>query len=110
MFQSTPPQGGDKTVMHGIQKHLMFQSTPPRRGRPFWWPSLMPDSVFQSTPPRRGRRRSGPKEVWLALVSIHAPRVGGDPSTNSEICLQRNPVCPCEMVTPALSLSAPAIA
>ena len=29
------------------------------------------------------------------------PREGGDPSTNSAFCLQRNPGCPCEMVTSA---------
>ena len=78
---------------------------------------------FQSTPPRRGRHATADRVPTIPVVSIHAPakgataiaalpasrlrcfnprpREGGDPSTNSAFCLQRNPSCPCEMVTSA---------
>ena len=41
-------------------------------------------SKFQSTPPARGATAEVPIKVTLALISIHAPREGGD-LTRSEI-------------------------
>ena len=34
---------------------------------------------FQSTPPARGATTGFSRDKWLTLISIHAPREGGDP-------------------------------
>jgi len=56
----------------------MFQSTPPARGatnRPSDNELIM---EFQSTPPARGATESNRQPSIGCLVSIHAPRAGGD--------------------------------
>ncbi len=100
-FNPRPREGGDaRRASHAC---LMFQSTPPRRGRLVARARsrLVPGGWFQSTPPRRGRPIRALHAVALCARFNPRPREGGDSSTNSAFCLQRNPGCPCEMVTSA---------
>ena len=73
-----PREGGDAGAARPRQKRKRFQSTPPARGATSisWVLSLI--LSFQSTPPARGATmflRRGPRYF---MISIHAPREGGD--------------------------------
>ena len=56
----------------------VFQSTPPVRGAT--WVSVLYSEagVFQSTPPVRGATHFQRKHRYRPVISIHAPRAGGD--------------------------------
>ena len=78
-FQSTPPARGATRSGHTCQRTSNnFNPRPPRGGRRYDAYSTNSVYLFQSTPPARGAT------VVLALVdaelliSIHAPREGGD--------------------------------
>ena len=76
-----PREGGDDTVScPAVGSCCHFNPRPPRGGRP--WISTaawtMPNG-FQSTPPARGATTGFSRDKWLTLISIHAPREGGDP-------------------------------
>ena len=55
-----------------------FQSTPPARGATYIAEGYHVFAVFQSTPPARGATRLRTHQHDGRLVSIHAPRAGGD--------------------------------
>ncbi len=57
---------------------MEFQSTPPARGAttPETWEPSSP--LFQSTPPARGATVYSFYPCGLFVISIHAPREGGD--------------------------------
>ena len=74
-----PREGGDAPASIFSRETVRFQSTPPARGATYVFapgPSLLYD--FNPRPPRGGRLmflRRGPPYF---MISIHAPREGGD--------------------------------
>ena len=102
-FQSTPPARGATFALHhttavdSISIHAPreggdlisqtlepeighFNPRPPRGGRLDPLSTMRRDGLFQSTPPARGATFSRYKFPHLLMISIHAPREGGDPS------------------------------
>ena len=79
-FQSTPPARGatSHTYMVGFKRE--FQSTPPARGatrRP--GAGVQELLYFNPRPPRGGRLKFMVSSPVQPVISIHAPREGGDP-------------------------------
>ena len=79
-FQSTPPVWGATRYFQGFQIFAtLFQSTPP-----VWGATGDPTlpryrgAGFQSTPPVWGATKVMAIEQVADMISIHAPRVGGD--------------------------------
>ncbi len=74
-----PRAGGDHTELVRFIKEGMFQSTPPARGatRARHIRTELSER-FQSTPPARGATDGVAELAINCLVSIHAPRAGGD--------------------------------
>ena len=67
------------------QVELVFQSTPPARGATAGRTShTANNNQFQSTPPARGATTADGKPSVYAMISIHAPREGGDRSVSSK--------------------------
>ena len=78
-----PREGGDIIGLIDLTYTQEFQSTPPARGATTQ--RFTPQDVerFQSTPPARGATLSRQlNESLNAIISIHAPREGGDESCN----------------------------
>ena len=74
-----PREGGDFNVSKIKPTIELFQSTPPARGAT--WSRLLSENFyrrFQSTPPARGATRACQPERANRIISIHAPREGGD--------------------------------
>ena len=74
-----PREGGDRLFYDNNNIPIAFQSTPPARGatpllRP--WPSST--AYFNPRPPRGGRLFLRSSVQTGLLISIHAPREGGD--------------------------------
>ena len=79
LFQSTPPARGAtswRTIGNGELSH--FNPRPPRGGRRWTETGGCTISGFQSTPPARGATGLDICALHAALISIHAPREGGD--------------------------------
>ena len=101
-FQSTPPARG-ATAQHLVQLRFLpisihapreggdvcpsrcannifhnFNPRPPRGGRPRSLYNIVWEVVFQSTPPARGATLAVCHGTFGRLISIHAPREGGD--------------------------------
>ena len=80
IFQSTPPARGATGDAEGYARHgRNFNPRPPRGGRPGesvvrWTGGI----TFQSTPPARGATEIDAKPSVSLVISIHAPREGGD--------------------------------
>ena len=79
-FNPRPPRGG-RPLREGLvgSAHPIFQSTPPARGATS--PSSEISShflAFQSTPPARGATSVSVACMVRSIISIHAPREGGD--------------------------------
>ena len=73
-----PREGGD-AGRHGCPSALSnFNPRPPRGGRPIVGSSSTIGSKFQSTPPARGATALSSSEISQQVISIHAPREGGD--------------------------------
>ena len=82
IFQSTPPARGatQATEMASVSA-ILFQSTPPARGAtPFRDPcvQLLLISIHA---PREGGDAMEMVKAMVASISIHAPREGGDDLT-----------------------------
>ena len=79
-FQSTPPARGATVFSPPLDFFQTFQSTPPARGATLTCPSGTSErEVFQSTPPARGATIFlHLVAVHITVISIHAPREGGD--------------------------------
>ena len=79
IFQSTPPARGATAMPIVISATSGFQSTPPARGAttPPGWRSRT-DCDFNPRPPRGGRLQQRVCYKDGSLISIHAPREGGD--------------------------------
>ena len=74
-----PREGGDPVGLRDLPVVRAFQSTPPARGatasRPF---RAYPRVDFNPRPPRGGRHGRYPDVSFQCVISIHAPREGGD--------------------------------
>ena len=78
IFQSTPPaRGATRIQLHGLLRRV-FQSTPPARGATAGLISSALRSTFQSTPPARGATLQAVVGGQVDVISIPAPREGGD--------------------------------
>ena len=108
-FQSTPPARGAtwwstrSTALNGISIHapreggdgddpagrlgdIVFQSTPPARGATLVLGWLWRDfEYFNPRPPRGGRQQAQDKDFPRLVISIHAPREGGDSRPKTRI-------------------------
>ena len=79
-FNPRPPRGGRLRVFT-IAKHIVrFQSTPPARGATprSWAGGTRRPSDFNPRPPRGGRQGLAQALTDRQMISIHAPREGGD--------------------------------
>ena len=76
-----PREGGDiSKTAHNIAD-MGFQSTPPARGATSIFARCTIIWSFQSTPPARGATKRKTQTISTLIISIHAPREGGDSST-----------------------------
>ena len=74
-----PRVGGDVYIGVGGKARKVFQSTPPVWGATPPLAHILPqDGNFNPRPPCGGRPIPGSKLPSSGLISIHAPRVGGD--------------------------------
>ena len=75
----------------------IFQSTPPCGGRPITIPPGRWYLSFQSTPPRVGGDGIRSFHFSFCMISIHAPRVGGDETVYHQTSANNdfNPRPPC---------------
>ena len=74
-----PRAGGDGTFMVVSGVHEDFNPRPPCGGRrPVATDGFVFLLLFQSTPPVRGATDHAPGVVDVGVISIHAPRAGGD--------------------------------
>ena len=73
-----PREGGDPMQVRMLKHGMNFNPRPPRGGRRrrFAVPSC--SKTFQSTPPARGATFFLKYVGWPGVISIHAPREGGD--------------------------------
>ena len=81
-FNPRPPRGGRPRFQEYGQTRCNFNPRPPRGGRLKPTMALRSSSTFQSTPPARGATKPGKTVATCILISIHAPREGGDPNTD----------------------------
>ena len=73
-----PREGGDAFRQCTPPRKRYFNPRPPRGGRREQSTVALTSFKFQSTPPARGATNRGdPLKIYL-LISIHAPREGGD--------------------------------
>ena len=77
-----PREGGDSLAARSSERRCPFQSTPPARGAT-WATSRSGTSTcyFNPRPPRGGRHHDVVLVPVVILISIHAPREGGDQRT-----------------------------
>ena len=74
-----PREGGDPVISMRICGLLLFQSTPPARGATYVFAPGSPSFYdFNPRPPRGGRLLDFLGTVLDFIISIHAPREGGD--------------------------------
>ena len=79
-FNPRPPRGGRRWSGRTTRLPLRFQSTPPARGATTRSREQRRDARFQSTPPARGATAGDAEGAAQLVISIHAPREGGDVS------------------------------
>ena len=80
-FQSTPPaRGATSCCLQCPFLRTYFNPRPPRGGRPWQvFKQNLHSQRFQSTPPARGATSGKPTlKIYDLVISIHAPREGGD--------------------------------
>ena len=78
-FNPRPPRGGRHGIAPSAAAGELFQSTPPARGATKFHAGTSSKRKFQSTPPARGATFTKSRNcVLMSLISIHAPREGGD--------------------------------
>ena len=78
-FQSTPPVWGATGLLQLHRRGQRFQSTPPVWGATkSCWISCRPTWYFNPRPPCGGRHPLELPVLLHQVISIHAPRVGGD--------------------------------
>ena len=78
-FQSTPPaRGATANCWSLVFGFVDFNPRPPRGGRHGLWKLMLQNKLFQSTPPARGATGHCIRLSAGCMISIHAPREGGD--------------------------------
>ena len=77
-FNPRPPRGGRLFSSHLTSHRFDFNPRPPRGGRRIVPSRRSTTLSFQSTPPARGATKFTRSQLGLAVISIHAPREGGD--------------------------------
>ena len=77
-FNPRPPRGGRRSRQSGAFPGDDFNPRPPRGGRQGFYILLHQRLYFNPRPPRGGRRREHDRETKWLIISIHAPREGGD--------------------------------
>ena len=77
-FNPRPPRGGRLCWRRTTVSLSSFQSTPPARGATAENDTKNDRRKFQSTPPARGATLLETDHGIVAVISIHAPREGGD--------------------------------
>ena len=78
-FNPRPPRGGRRRHICSAMSYSRFQSTPPARGATGLFCTHRPDiKYFNPRPPRGGRLCHLWQTRKMLLISIHAPREGGD--------------------------------
>ena len=77
-FNPRPPRGGRLLRCAYPCRSAYFNPRPPRGGRRQGSSRQAASAAFQSTPPARGATISCPGRAAGVLISIHAPREGGD--------------------------------
>ena len=78
-FNPRPPRGGRLSHTAGNSAVPRFQSTPPARGATRYGDHQQRHPRdFNPRPPRGGRRTSLSTLTGKTIISIHAPREGGD--------------------------------
>ena len=87
-FNPRPPRGGRLLVVHMQGEDGVFQSTPPARGATSRHHESGQGKVISIHAPREGGDPGGEcAEVFAIVISIHAPREGGDVRViNMKIC------------------------
>ena len=74
-----PPRGATRITPYRCSCASLFQSTPPARGGDSYpVHTELAVSDFNPRPPRGGRLRRENCELHHTVISIHAPREGGD--------------------------------
>ena len=73
-----PREGGDHPALHICLPQPHFNPRPPRGGRRHPMAANRGAYIFQSTPPARGATMLVQVADAVYLISIHAPREGGD--------------------------------
>ena len=77
-FNPRPPRGGRLSLTEKALWKLKFQSTPPARGAT-WPPQIkLHSSMISIHAPREGGDHQLKALEYLYSISIHAPREGGD--------------------------------
>ena len=77
-FNPRPPRGGRRRCWSRVPRCWYFNPRPPRGGRLKRLSCLMISKKFQSTPPARGATNKTSYQIFDKIISIHAPREGGD--------------------------------
>ena len=77
-FNPRPPRGGRRHATRTVEHHGHFNPRPPRGGRLAARDLHRGGRTFQSMPPARGATSSPAMAITEAIISIHAPREGGD--------------------------------
>ena len=77
-FYPRPPRGGRPDRPGPRLCGGYFYPRPPRGGRPTTWQPQQIVAPFLSTPPARGATRWQIYRPYSGMISIHAPREGGD--------------------------------
>ena len=74
-----PREGGDNVQYLGLQHLQLFQSTPPARGATSLARAIHSWTLhFNPRPPRGGATVLSDRLSYMLVISIHAPREGGD--------------------------------
>ncbi len=89
-FNPRPPRGGRRSGKCLPLPSIYFNPRPPRGGRPYKPRSERTKREFQSTPPARGATVATASPPASMIISIHAPREGGDTASEGRALKERN--------------------
>ena len=77
-FESAPPVKGAMIAVKSPMQEIPFQSAPPVKGAISLLYSITFAGAFQSAPPVKGAILRSNSFLCCSIVSIRAPREGGD--------------------------------
>ena len=85
-FNPRPPRGGRLMICNDGDGYYQFQSTPPARGATSRFCRICKRKQnFNPRPPRGGRQVELTDVATKEIISIHAPREGGDPGPKDRV-------------------------